>query len=69
MKCGRICISAVSAGGHMHSEGWIALILFLLVVVVIPCCVAFFLEELILEEIGNDEKNEYQGGSFETNQE
>ena len=27
-----------------------------------------FLEELILEEIGNDEKNEYQGGSFETNQ-
>ena len=52
----------------MNSEGLIALILFLLAVVVIPCCVAFFLEELILEEIGNDEKNEYQGGSFETNQ-
>lgn len=47
----------------MHSEGWIALILFLLVVVVIPFCVAFFLEELILEEIGHDEKNENQGGN------
>lgn len=47
----------------MNSEGCIALILFLLVVVVIPCCVAFFLEELILEEIGHDEKNENQGGN------
>ena len=28
-----------------------------------PSCVEFFLEELILEEIGNDEKNEYQGGN------